>query len=156
LLGKCEVPAQRCSIRGFHQGDLARVCEIESKAFPYPYPCHIFIVYHHLFPDLFLVVECDGDVVGYSLGIIEGSTRGHLVSIAVDEKFRRRGLGEALIKEFENRLKTRGASEVVLEVSVNNTAAMSLYKKLGYRIISVLRGYYPNGEDAYLMLKELL
>lgn len=148
--------AQGCSIREFRQEDLAKVCEIESKAFPYPYPCHIFIIYHHLFPELFLVVECDKEVVGYSLGIIEHNTRGHLISIAVDERFRRRGLGEALLREFENRLKTRGVPEAVLEVSVNNVAAISLYKKLGYKIVSVLREYYPDGEDAYLMLKELL
>lgn len=151
-----KVLAQGCSIREFRQEDLARVCEIESKAFPYPYPCHIFIIYHNLFPDLFLVVECDREVVGYSLGIIEHNIRGHLISIAIDERFRRRGLGEALMREFENKLKTRNISEAVLEVSVNNVAAISLYKKLGYKVVSVLREYYPNGEDAYLMLKKLL
>ncbi len=144
-----------CSIREFRVEDLERVCEIELRSFRDPYPCQLFIVYHYLAPGLFLVVECGGRVVGYSVGVVEGGKRGHLLSIAVDEAYRGRGLGRALVAEFESRVKAAGASSVVLEVSVKNEAAISLYRKLNYRVIGLLPKYYPSGEDAYLMLKEL-
>lgn len=147
--------APHCTIREFRREDLARVCEIELRSFPYPYPCQLFLVYHHLFPRLFLVAECGNEVAGYSVGVIEGERRGHLVSIAVDEAYRGRGLGKALVEEFESRVRALGASRVLLEVSVNNVTAISLYRKLNYRVVKVLPSYYPNGEDAYLMLKEL-
>ncbi|MEM1930542.1 MAG: ribosomal protein S18-alanine N-acetyltransferase [Sulfolobales archaeon] len=145
----------QCLIREFKQEDLARVCEIELESFPYPYPCQLFLLFYNLFPQLFLVAECDGVVVGYSVGTIEGGERGHLVSIAIDRAHRGKGLGKALVKEFEARVRSFGVSRVVLEVSVKNEIALALYKKLNYKVISVLPNYYPNGEDAYLMLKEL-
>lgn len=144
-----------CVIREFKKEDLSRVCEIETKSFPYPYPCHLFLIFHYLFPNLFIVVDCDDRVVGYSVGTIERNEGGHLVSIAVDEVYRGRGLGKALIAEFESRVKALGISKIVLEVSVKNEVAISLYRKLNYRVAGVLTSYYPNGEDAYLMLKEL-
>lgn len=145
-----------CSIREFRREDLERVCEIEYRSFQYPYPCQVFLVYHYIFPSLFLVAECGGRVVGYSVGIVENGERGHLISIAVEEVYRGRGLGRSLIKEFESRVKALGATRVVLEVSVENSVALSLYERLNYRVVKVLRNYYPNGEDAYLMLKELV
>ncbi len=144
-----------CSIREFRREDLERVCEIELRSFPDPYPCQLFLVYHYLAPDLFLVAECEGRVVGYSVGVVEGREKGHLMSIAVDEAYRGRGLGRALIREFESRVRAAGASKVILEVSVKNRVAISLYKKLNYKVVGILPNYYPSGEDAYLMLKEL-
>ncbi|MEM1910606.1 MAG: ribosomal protein S18-alanine N-acetyltransferase [Sulfolobales archaeon] len=145
----------QCLIREFKREDLARVCEIEIESFPYPYPCQLFLLFYNLFPQLFLVVECGGMVVGYSVGTIERGEKGHLVSIAIDRAHRGKGLGKALVKEFEARVRSLGVSRVVLEVSVKNEVALSLYKKLNYKVVSVLPSYYPNGEGAYLMLKEL-
>jgi len=44
-----------------------------------------------------------------------------------------------------------GAAEVYLEVRVSNTPAISLYEKLGYRVVGRIPKYYSDGEDAYLM-----
>ncbi|MCX8184555.1 MAG: ribosomal protein S18-alanine N-acetyltransferase [Sulfolobales archaeon] len=144
-----------CSTREFKPEDLRRVCEIELRSFSHPYPCQLFLVYYYLFPKLFLVAECDNLVVGYAVGVVENGDKGHLASIAVDENYRGRGLGRALIEEFEARIKTLGVFKVYLEVSIRNEVAISLYRKLGYSVVGLLRKYYPDGEDAYLMLKEL-
>jgi ribosomal-protein-alanine N-acetyltransferase len=47
------------------------------------------------------------------------------------------------------------AKEVYLEVRVSNTPAIRLYEKLGFKIVKVLEGYYSDGENAYLMAREL-
>ena len=39
-------------------------------------------------------------------------------------------------------------------VRVSNLPALGLYRKLGYEIVDTWRGYYSDGEDAYLMEKE--
>lgn len=38
-----------------------------------------------------------------------------------------------------------------LEVACTNTAAISLYKKVGFRTVGHRKRYYPNGDDAWLM-----
>jgi len=47
-----------------------------------------------------------------------------------------------------------GAAEFFLEVRKANEAATGIYEKLGYDIKRVLKGYYRDGEDAYLMIKK--
>ncbi|RLE74023.1 MAG: ribosomal-protein-alanine acetyltransferase, partial [Thermoprotei archaeon] len=42
-----------------------------------------------------------------------------------------------------------------LEVRISNTAAINLYKKLGFNIEKRLKNYYPDGEDCYVMTKKL-
>lgn len=43
--------------------------------------------------------------------------------------------------------------EYYLEVRASNEAAVRLYEKLGFRSVRVLRGYYLDGEDAFLMAR---
>ena len=48
-----------------------------------------------------------------------------------------------------------GCTSSVLEVAVNNKAALAFYKKHSYSVLKVLRRYYPNGLDGFLMGKQL-
>jgi [ribosomal protein S18]-alanine N-acetyltransferase len=69
---------------------------------------------------------------------------------------RRSGLGSALLRESETRLRQRGCTEIYLETAVDNEAALKLYHKQGYRILRTLPGYYhATGLDAFLLGKEL-
>jgi len=43
----------------------------------------------------------------------------------------------------------------LLEVRVSNKIAIKLYLNLGYKIVVVLKSYYIDGEDAYIMVKAL-
>ena len=47
----------------------------------------------------------------------------------------------------------KGVTNITLEVNVNNTNAIKLYQKNGFKIVSRRENYY-NGTDGYLMLKE--
>ncbi len=47
------------------------------------------------------------------------------------------------------------AKECVLEVRASNEPAVRLYKKMEFEIRRTLRGYYSDGEDAYLMTRKL-
>jgi ribosomal-protein-alanine N-acetyltransferase len=77
--------------------------------------------------------------------------KGHVVSVAVLPQHRRKGIGEALINEAIKSMQLYKAKQCFLEVRVNNMAAINLYKKLGFQVTRTLRGYYADGEDAYLM-----
>lgn len=76
----------------------------------------------------------------------------HDVYVAVE--FRSQGYGSKLMKKFLAEMKGRGIIEVTLEVRVDNTCAIGLYEKFGFKYMSVRKGYY-NGVDGMLMRLEL-
>jgi ribosomal protein S18 acetylase RimI-like enzyme len=83
--------------------------------------------------DLFLVAAVDGAVVGTVLGGYDGH-RGWVYSVAVDPRFRRRGIGAALIRRLEAALTHRGCLKVNLQVRATNTEVIAFYEKLGYGV----------------------
>jgi len=128
---------------------------IEVKSFPYPYPMEAFVSFLILFPRYFLVAECGGRVVGYVAGVRESDGSGHIMSIAVLPNYRGRGIGSALLKALEDAFIEDGVQRIYLEVSQNNREGLRLYRKFGYRMVGVKRRYYPDGSDAFVMVKEV-
>ena len=95
-----------------------------------------------------VIVSDDGGVNGflvYSLVVGEAE----IYHIAVAEECRRRGIGEAMIKELLS------LAEVVhLDVRISNTAAIKLYEKCGFKPVYTRKNYYSNGENAIVMTAE--
>jgi len=137
-------------IRTVKPEDLKNIYLIERLSFERPYPSSYLETLAHLSPETFLVVSLNGHVVGYSASVLSGS-EGHIISIAVHPNYRGIGIGEKLLRENVKRLKDLGARKIVLEVKVDNVQALSLYRKLGFRIVKTLKNYYWDGTDAYKM-----
>ena len=93
-------------------------------------------------------------VVGFI--VAEAGSRGHIITIDVLGPARRAGIGSQLLHAAEQRLRAAGCHFVVLETAVDNTAAVSFYKRHLYTIIKTLPRYYANGVDAFVMKKDLL
>ena len=68
--------------------------------------------------------------------------------------FRRKKIGESLLKYLEQLAQEKKVNNITLEVECSNQAAVSLYLKLGYKIAAKREGYY-HGSDGYLMIKEV-
>jgi len=81
--------------------------------------------------------------------------RGHVISIAVLPKHQRQGVGYALMQEAMKAMLHYNAKECYLEVRTSNIPAVDLYKKMGFDIARTIRGYYADGEDAYIMSRKL-
>ena len=154
-------------LRPFEPKDLEQVMYINRTCLPENYPSYFFMDHFKRFPETFLVAEDRGVIVGYIMCRIETGLlsfkplgilkRGHTISIAVLPEYRRRGIGYALVsKALEAMAVKYGAKECYLEVRVSNTPAINLYKKLGFEIKKIIKGYYADGEDAYLMVKKLV
>ncbi len=92
------------------------------------------------------------------LGFIVAEVRrqsGHIITIDVVAEARRSGVGSALLRAAEERLREAGAMTVALETAVNNAAAIRFYKQKGYFVERTARGYYSNQLDALVMAKSL-
>jgi ribosomal-protein-alanine N-acetyltransferase len=132
---------------------------------PENYTDHFFVDLHHRFPETFIVAEEDGEVVGYIMCRIETGLsifdlqglvkKGHIVSVAVLPEKRRKGIGQALTSKAMENMKLYKAKQCYLEVRKSNKPGINLYKELGFQVSRTIRGYYADGEDAYMMTKGL-
>jgi [ribosomal protein S18]-alanine N-acetyltransferase len=90
--------------------------------------------------------EGGGKISGFVCArIIAGDCE--LENIVVDENFRRRGIGAALLRELLGNSERSGGSAVWLEVRESNKAARRLYEKQGFRESGRRRHYYKNPEE---------
>jgi ribosomal protein S18 acetylase RimI-like enzyme len=87
--------------------------------------------------DLFLVAVVEGAVVGTVMGGYDGH-RGWVYSVAVDRRFRRRGIGAAVIRRLEAALAERGCLKVNLQVRASNAGVIAFYEKLGYGVEAIV------------------
>ncbi|MGB8214678.1 MAG: GNAT family acetyltransferase [Anaerolineales bacterium] len=78
-------------------------------------------------PDLFLVAETNGRIIGTVIGGFDGR-RGLIYHLAVDADFRQRGIGSRLMDEVEHRLKAKGCLKCYLLVTTDNENAMRFYE----------------------------
>lgn len=81
-----------------------------------------------------------------------GSGAADIQTIAVNPRFRRRGLGRLMMRTLVNEALKRGATEIFLEVRADNPGAENLYRSLGFEQIAVRKRYYqPDNVDAIVM-----
>ena len=101
-----------------------------------------------------LVAEAEGEIAGFLLAEHAGR-RAHLITLDVLERYRRRGIGTALLRAMEEKLAAGGVEHIELETATDNDAAVAFWHKHGYRTLGVLKRYYSNDLDAYFMQKLL-
>lgn len=136
--------------------DLPQVAEIEQEAFPTPWPLEAYA--RELTDNKlahYLALYDDGArppiVAGYA-GLWLVFDEVHLTTIAVRDRYRGRGLSEALLTAALDLAVERGAEAMTLEVRVSNRPAQKLYEKYGFEYVGRRPNYYPEThEDALLM-----
>lgn len=142
------------SIRQAKLEDINHIYDLETMCFKDPYPKRLLLTLLALYPELFLVIEYENKIVGYVAGIVRKDNYGHMVSLCVHPTYRRKGFGTKLVNVLEKSFTEKfNICRYRLEVRTSNVAAVNLYKKLGYQIVDTIHSYYPDGEDAHIMIK---
>ncbi|MGA0062416.1 MAG: ribosomal protein S18-alanine N-acetyltransferase [Candidatus Planktophila sp.] len=101
------------------------------------------------------VAETDNQIIGYcGVFLPAPGVEADVLTVAVLPDFRRQGIAREFMRQIEEWAKERGASALMLEVEKSNSAAIELYRSLGYMQISVRMDYYGPGQDAFVMRKE--
>lgn len=86
----------------------------------------------------------------YVRGTTQTIETGYVGMLAVNEKFRRKGIGKELVRRVLQRMKARGCHSAMLETEVTNATAQRLYQDIfGFVREELLVRYYLNWNDAY-------
>jgi ribosomal protein S18 acetylase RimI-like enzyme len=87
-------------------------------------------------PDLFLVAELSGKLIGTVIGGYDGR-RGMIYHLAVRKQFQNQGIGRKLMNEVESRLRSKGCLKSYLMVTKDNTQVIDYYQKMGWNVMDV-------------------
>lgn len=91
-------------------------------------------------PDLFLLAEADGKIIGSVIGGFDGR-RGIIYHLAVSAAFRGLGIGSRLMSEVETRLRSKGCLKCYLLVTTDNDDAMEFYEKHDWHHMDAVKIY---------------
>jgi len=83
--------------------------------------------------ELFFVATLGSEVIGTAMAGYDGH-RGWVYYVAVRARYRRQGIGTALMERVEGELTRLGCPKVNLQVRASNEAVVSFYQKLGYTV----------------------
>ena len=147
-------------IRQAELSDINEIMKINKICLPENYSFDFFYRILSDFGYACVVGEMEGETIGYVLSRIERpftsflgvqSAKGHVISIAIIPKYRRKGLGFKIMKYGLKKLIDHDVETIYLEVRVSNVAAVEMYRKLGFYIKKEFKEYYRDGESAFVM-----
>jgi len=137
--------------------DLEEIYEIEIECFARNAFTYSQLEYCLRSPSFVkLIASVNDETAGFIIGLLEGSGErvvGHVYTLDVKRKFRRMGVGSALLEALEKIFISKGAKKCCLEVRLDNTAAKRLYLKHGYKPKKIFKDYYGPGLDALRLEK---
>lgn len=138
--------------------DLDAVLAIERIVYPDPWNRWVFVheMYENPYAHLLLLRtrELWNRLVGYAMMRIL-SEDAHLTNLAIHPNDWGKGLGKHFLAFIMDYAYRKGGRKMWLEVRKTNLRALRLYSIFGFRFVRELPGYYPNGEDAFVLVTEL-
>lgn len=155
-------PADDTGIRQATRADLLDVVRIERSVFTAPWTLSAFERF--LGAPGFLVSDATGStgvggtIRGYvvATGIrVNGNPVGHVKDFAVAPEYQGQGIGTRLLDRGLAVLARQGYRRVRLEVRESNEAAIRLYRRFGFRYATTHPNYYPDGEDAAILVADI-
>lgn len=144
-------------VRSLTVADLPHVLAIERTAYEFPWSEGVFrdclrVGYRGL-----IATGLTGEILGYGLFSVAASEV-HILNICVAAPYRRQGVATMLLEHMADIARHKRADSLLLEVRPSNIAALSLYRRLGFRWVGRRKRYYPavrGREDALLLARSV-
>jgi ribosomal-protein-alanine N-acetyltransferase len=140
-----------------HIGQLDKVLSIETRAYPFPWTRGNFI-------DSLAAgyrMQClfsRGELVGYYIAM-NGVDEIHLLNITVAPEHQGQGHARTMLASLTHYALLNHLPVLLLEVRPSNIRARNLYEGMGFELVGVRRGYYPDHggkrEDALVMRRQV-
>ena len=142
-------------IREMRVEDLPEVARIEKETFSLPWSQQGFEDSLMQENTCYLIAYFDNVLVGYC-GFLQVLDEADITNVAVDMKYRKKGVGEEMLRELLKAGEDRGVKAFTLEVRESNGAAIALYGKIGFETCGIRKNFYDlPKENAVIMWKYL-
>ena len=139
------------TLRRLGLGDLPAIEEVERRAYATPWSRTMFSGEISR-PGSRCYGAFEGRALAGYLIVSRHTDAWHIMNVAVDEPFRRRGVARLMLETMLAETEADGTRGHTLEVRVSNHGAIRLYESLGFRPSGMRRGYYTDDrEDALVM-----
>lgn len=103
----------------------------------------------------YVVTKKNNKILGFA-GIWKSVDDVHITNIVVNKTFRNQKIGSLLLSKLIELAKLEpNISSITLEVNSNNTPAIKLYEKFGFKVVGLRKKYYNNIDDAIIYTKKL-
>jgi len=105
-----------------------------------------------------LSAQTNDETAGFIIGLTYANNKariGHVITIDVAIKYRRKRIGMRLLNELEREFIRKGVEICYLEVRIDNVVARELYLKQGYKEAKQLKHYYPKRTNEVRLKKKL-
>lgn len=142
----------RIEITTMKECHLDEVAALEDISFSEPWSRQAFCDAVNNEEYLYLVALSEGKVVGYA-GCYVVMDEGNITNIAVDNNYRRLGIGNELMKQLQQLLIQREVTNIFLEVRESNEAAKLLYTSCGYAEIGIRKNFYSKPQENAIVMK---
>ncbi len=131
--------------------DIKEMLKIEKRSFHSHWNRQTFVDELSSENGHYVAAREGGRILGYS-GFRYVLDEGHITTLAVAPRDRKKGVGTQLIERLIKDASEKGLRKLFLEVRQSNVAAQKIYKKLGFKVIDRRREYYQHpSEDALVM-----
>lgn len=102
-----------------------------------------------------VAVDEEQKILGYAGVFAPGAVEADILTVGVVPEQRGKGIAKALMSLITDWATAQGSTAMMLEVKVDNAAAIGLYQSLGYSTLNVRKDYFGAGLDAQVMRLEL-
>jgi ribosomal protein S18 acetylase RimI-like enzyme len=144
------------TLRAYEPRDFAALYRLDQSCFPAGISySKTTLRYFLTIPSADCVVAVEDGKIGGFIVSEENPPLAHIITLDVEERHRRSGIGTALLEKIETNLAARGVRCILLETAITNETAVAFWQRHGYRIEATLKRYYLGKLDAYEMRKIL-
>ncbi len=134
------------------RADIGTILAMERSSFSDPWSPGMFEG-EFVNPDTMALTLWVGDEMAAYIFLRRAVNEWWIMTLAVDARFRRRGLGRRLFEYVFDRARATGPAKITLEVNEHNAPAIALYTSLGFLPVGRRPGYYVKENAAALIME---
>ena len=133
------------------------IVAIENECFPEGkrYSAELLRYLFESSDSIFFIAQHDATIVGFILADMKNAPEGYISTLDVTENFRKKRVASKLLSAVESAFTERHCKQIMLEVAIDNKAAIGLYEKAGYSKAGKKQKFYSDHTDAFVLKKSL-